>query len=223
MIRVCLVEDHLLVRQGLAALLLQANDIEIVAEAGDGQKALEVIPKTKPDVLLLDMRLPKLSGLEVLQTLQAQTELPPTIILTSFQDQQTIFKGLQAGAKGYLLKDISFDRLVEAIRTVARGGTSFQPGLSDHLLSNLLGSNLLGSNLFGQCPSDTALLDLPVLTKRETEVLRLIAGGHSNRAIATLFHLAEGTVRNHTLNIFSKLGVHDRTQAVLKAIELSLI
>jgi DNA-binding NarL/FixJ family response regulator len=212
MIRVCLVEDQKLVRQGLALLLLQANDIEIAAEISDGQAALETIPETKCDVLLLDMRLPKLSGLEVLQGLKARDKLPPTIMLTSFQDEGMIFKGLKAGAKGCLLKDVSFDRLVEAIRTVARGGTAIQPGLSDHLINNVLGQQ-----------HETGLLEPPVLTKRETEVLRLIAGGHSNKDIARLFNLAEGTVRNHTLNIFSKLGVHDRTQAVLKAIESSLI
>jgi DNA-binding NarL/FixJ family response regulator len=217
MIRVCLVEDQLLVRQGFALLLLQANDIEIAGEAADGQEALEVIPKTNPDVLLLDMRLPKLSGIEVLQQLQTQQQLPPTIILTSFQDQGSVFEGLRSGAKGYLLKDVSFDRLVEAIRIVAGGGTFIQPGLSDHLLHNVLNSAPQ------QDHDDMAYLGLPTLTKRETEVLRLLAGGHSNRDIATLFHIAEGTVRNHTLNIFSKLGVHDRTQAVLKAIELSLI
>jgi DNA-binding NarL/FixJ family response regulator len=212
MIRVCLVEDQMLVRQGLALLLLQANDIEIAAEISDGQAALELIPTTKCDVLLLDMRLPKRSGLEVLQTLQARDELPPTIMLTSFQDEQTIFQGLKAGAKGCLLKDVSFDRLVDAIRTVAKGGTSIQPGLSDHLINNVL-----EHDHEVEWPQDV------VLTKRETEVLRLIAGGHSNKDIARLFQIAEGTVRNHTLNIFSKLGVHDRTQAVLKAIELSLI
>jgi DNA-binding NarL/FixJ family response regulator len=212
MIRVCLVEDQKLVRQGLALLLLQANDIEIAAEISDGQAALETIPKTNCDVLLLDMRLPKRSGLEVLQGLEALGKLPPTIILTSFQDEATIFKGLKAGAKGCLLKDVSFERLVEAIRTVAQGGTSIQPGLSDHLIHNILEQH-----------NEPGPLKPPVLTKRETEVLRLIAGGHSNKDVARLFQIAEGTVRNHTLNIFSKLGVHDRTQAVLKAIELSLI
>src|SRR5690606_9322688 len=139
MIRVCLVDDQTLVRQGVKSLLELADGIEVVAEAADGRQALEMIPEVKPDVVLMDMRMPVMSGLEALQALGGKGQLPPTIILTTFDDDQLVLAGIRAGAKGYLLKDVSLDQLVSAIQTVAAGGSLVQPAVTQRLLSGLEG------------------------------------------------------------------------------------
>jgi DNA-binding NarL/FixJ family response regulator len=213
MIRVCLVDDQTLVRQGIRSLLELAEGIEVIAEAGDGRQALEMIPQVKPDVVLMDMRMPAMSGLETLQALAAQGTLPPTIILTTFDDDQLVLAGIKAGARGYLLKDVSLDQLVSAIQAVANGGSLVQPVVTQRLLSGLEGLN----NAF------VSLEQPDSLTERETEILRLMAGGFSNKEIANSLHVAEGTVKNHVSNILSKLGVRDRTRAVLKAFELKWV
>ena len=213
MIRVCLVDDHTIVRQGLRTLLDLVDDIEVVAEASDGEDAVKRIPDMAPDVVLLDMRMPRLDGLGVLEQLGEQQSLPPTIILTTFDDDSTVFDGIRAGAKGFLLKDVSLDQLTRAIRTVAGGGTLIQPAVTARILKGLEG-----------VAADFPSLDPPdPLTERETEILRLMAGGYSNREIAGALILAEGTVKNHISSILSKLGVRDRTRSVLKAVQLGLI
>jgi DNA-binding NarL/FixJ family response regulator len=209
MIRVCLVDDQTLVRQGIRSLLELVDDIEVVVEASDGEQALGVIKDIRPDVVLLDIRMPKMSGLEVLQALQASNELPPTIILTTFDDQPVVLEGIRRGAKGFLLKDVSLEQLVNAVRTLAGGGTLIQPAVTERIIKSI---EQVG-NVF---PS----LETPdPLTEREIEVLRLMTGGHSNREIAEALHVAEGTIKNHVSNILSKMGVRDRTRAVLKALE----
>ncbi len=213
MIRVLLVDDQTLVRQGVKSLLSLAEGIEVVAEASDGQQAIDCIPLIKPDVVLMDMRMPVKSGLEAVQALSASAQLPPTIILTTFDDDELVLAGIKAGAKGYLLKDVSLEQLVEAIQVVSKGGSLVQPAMSQRLLSGLEGM----SNQFYS-------LDRPdPLTDRETEILRLMAGGFSNKEIANSLHVAEGTIKNHVSNILSKLGVRDRTRAVLKAFELKIV
>src|SRR5690606_15951645 len=137
MIRVCLVDDQTLVRQGIKSLLALDGSIEVVAEAGDGRQAVEMIPQVAPDVVLMDMRMPVMSGLEALQTLSQAGQLPPTIILTTFDDDQLVLAGLKAGARGYLLKDVSLEQLVGAIQTVASGGSLVQPAVTQRLLSGL--------------------------------------------------------------------------------------
>ena len=133
MIRVCLVDDQTLVRQGVKSLLDLAEDIEIVGEASDGRQAVEMIPELQPDVVLMDMRMPVMSGLEALQALAAKNQLPPTIILTTFDDDQLVLAGIKAGARGYLLKDVTLDQLVSAIQTVAEGGSLVQPAVTQRL------------------------------------------------------------------------------------------
>ena len=213
MIRVCLFDDQTLVRAGIKSLLELSDAVEVIAEANDGVSAIETIPRCKPDVVLLDMRMPGKNGLDVLHALAARNELPPTIILTTFDDDQVVLAGLKAGARGYLLKDVSLDQLVDAIKTVAAGGTLVKPAITERLLAGL--SNI--ENKF-------AALDQPdPLTERETEILRLMSAGYSNKEIARALDVAEGTVKNHVSNILSKLGVRDRTRAVLKAFELKLV
>ena len=213
MIRVCLVDDQTLVRQGIRSLLALDDGIEVVAEATDGRQAVEMIPQVAPDVVLMDMRMPVMSGLEALQTLSRLGQLPPAIILTTFDDDQLVLAGLKAGAKGYLLKDVTLEQLVGAIRTVAEGGSLVQPAVTQRLLSGL-----------EHMRNDFVSLDRPdPLTDRETEILRLMASGFSNKEIANSLGVAEGTIKNHVSNILSKLGVRDRTRAVLKAFELQLV
>lgn len=213
MIRVVLVDDQTLVRQGVKSLLSLAEDIQVIAEAGDGQQAIDTIPGLKPDVVLMDMRMPVKSGLEAVQELSATGLLPPTIILTTFDDDELVLAGIKAGAKGYLLKDVSLEQLVEAIEVVAKGGSLVQPAMSQRLLSGLEGLNNQFVSLERPDP----------LTERETEILRLMAGGFSNKEIANSLRVAEGTIKNHVSNILSKLGVRDRTRAVLRAFELKIV
>jgi DNA-binding NarL/FixJ family response regulator len=209
MIRVCLVDDQTLVRQGIRSLLELVDDIEVVAEASDGVEGLRVIRDFRPAVVLLDIRMPQQTGLDVLAVLKESKELPATIILTTFDDQAVVIEGIRRGAKGYLLKDVSLDQLVGAIRTVAAGGTLIQPAITERIVKNVERANVEFPSLEPPDP----------LTTREVEVLRMMTGGHSNREIAQALHVAEGTIKNHVSNILSKMGVRDRTRAVLKAIE----
>jgi len=213
MIRVVLVDDQTLVRRGIRSLLELAGDIDIAAEAGDGDEALAIIRRERPDAVLLDVRMPKRTGIEVLQVLQSSNELPPTILLTTFDDDEALLDGVKAGARGYLLKDVSLEQLTEAIRTVAGGGTLIRPAVTERVLRGL---EHVRRDFESLSPPDP-------LTKRELEILRLMAGGYSNREIADALGTAEGTVKNHASSILSKLGVRDRTRAVLKALELGYI
>lgn len=213
MIHVMLVDDQNLVRKGVRSLLELSEEIDVIAEAPDGIEAIRTIPEINPDVVLLDMRMPGKSGLDVLQELSAADKLPPTIILTTFDDDEMVLAGIKAGAKGFLLKDVSLEELVDAIKTVAEGGSAVKPAVTERLLKGL-------ENMH----TDFMSLDRPdPLTERETEILRLMAGGYSNKEIANSLGVAEGTVKNHVSNILSKMGVRDRTRAVLKAFEMDLL
>ena len=213
MIRVVLVDDQTLVRQGIRSLLELAGDIDIVAEAADGEDGLTVIAREHPDVVLLDVRMPRKGGLDVLRELQAAKALPPTILLTTFDDDEALMEAVKVGARGYLLKDVSLERLTEAIRAVAAGGTVIRPAITERVLRGL---EHVPRNFEALSPPDP-------LTRREIEILRLMAGGYSNREIAEALGTAEGTVKNHASSILSKLGVRDRTRAVLKALELGYL
>ena len=208
MIRVVLAEDHTLVRDGIRTLLGLVADIELAGEAGDGEEALRVVEEVKPDVLLLDMRMPRGDGRHVVGELARRGTLPPTLILTTFDDEEAALDVIAAGARGFLLKDIKLDTLVEAVRTVAAGGTMMRPGLSERA-ERVLAER--GASVATPTDAD--------ITTREREVLRLLVAGYSNREIARALFVAEGTVKNHVSNILAKLGVRDRTRAVLKAVE----
>ena len=209
LIRVVLVEDQMLVRLGIRSLLELTEDIRAAGEAADGEEALRVIEETKPDVVLLDMRMPKLDGVGVLRALGERGTFPPTLILTTFDDDELVFEGLRAGAKGFLLKDVSLERLTNAIRQLASGGSFIQPVVTERILRGLVQPQ---RNREPVAPGDR-------LTERETEVLRLMAGGYSNREIGAALRVGEGTVKNHISSILAKMGVRDRTRAVLKGLE----
>ncbi len=213
MIRVVLVDDQTLVRQGIRALLGLAGDVEIVADAADGEEGVATIRRERPDVVLLDVRMPRKSGVDVLRELQAADHPAKIILLTTFDDDEALLEGIKAGAKGYLLKDVSLEQLTEAIRTVAGGGTFIRPAVTERVLRGL-----------EHVRRDFDALNPPdPLTRRELEILRLMAGGYSNGEIADALGTAQGTVKNHASSILSKLGVRDRTRAVLKALELGYI
>ncbi|MFY9531234.1 MAG: response regulator transcription factor, partial [Candidatus Acidiferrales bacterium] len=157
MIRVCIVEDQTLVRQGFRSLLELTDDMKVVAEARDGEEALLVIPKAKPDVVLLDLQLPKRNGIEVLRNLKESNQLPPTLILTTFDDDNLVLEGIRAGARGFLLKDVTLKHLTEAIRTLRAGGSLIKPAITDRILRGLERVNLNPARETGQRPHQTAL------------------------------------------------------------------
>jgi DNA-binding NarL/FixJ family response regulator len=212
-IRVAIVDDQTLVRRGIRSLLELAGDIEVVAEAADGEEAVAMVRRDRPEVVLLDVRMPKRTGIDALRDLQASGDLPPTILLTTFDDDEALIEGVKAGARGYLLKDVSLEQLTGAIRTVARGDTLIRPAVTERVLRGL---EHVRRDFDSLSPPDP-------LTRRELEILRLMAGGYSNREIADALGTAEGTIKNHASSILSKLGVRDRTRAVLKALELGYI
>jgi len=208
MIRVLIVEDQTLVREGIEKLLDLADDITVVDRAIDGEDGLQKLRQSSPDVVLLDVRMPKMNGIEFLESLQKAGDPTPTILLTTFDDDVALLSGIRLGAKGYLLKDVSLTKLTEAIRLVAGGGTMISPVVTERLRRGLTTAPLSASPDYEE-----------ELTPRETEILRLMTGGYSNREIASALALSEGTVKNYVSNILGKLGVRDRTRAVLKAIE----
>lgn len=209
MIRVLLADDERLIRAGFRKLLELDGTITIVGEAANGDEALALVAATELDVLLLDIRMPRRSGLEVLAALGDR--LPPTLVLTTFDDADLLLASVRAGARGFLCKDVSLEELVGAIRALARGDTWFQPALTSSLRRGLPARPY-------ESPSPGERL-----TDRERDVLRLMAGGYSNREIADVLDTAEGTVKNQVSSILGKLGVRDRTRAVLKAIETGVI
>ena len=188
MITVMLVDDQNLVRKGVRSLLELSDEIEVVAEAADGAEAIEMTPGVNPDVVLLDMRMPGKSGIDVLKELSEQGKLPPTIILTTFDDDELVLAGIKYGAKGYLLKDVALADLVNAVKTVAGGGSIVKPAITQRLLKGLEHMHNEFSSLEQPDP----------LTERETEILRLMAGGYSNKEIANSLDVAEGTAVSYT-------------------------
>ncbi|MFN7673235.1 MAG: response regulator [Betaproteobacteria bacterium] len=212
MISVLLVDDQTLVRSGIRGLLELSVDIRVVAEAVDAASAMQALQQRAYDIMLLDNRMPGETGVEILERMRTQCIAVPAIILTTFDDDESLLRSLRAGAKGYLLKDISFERLCEAIRQVATGGTMFRPALSERVERSLANERV-------DHTETRPLEGLEHLTRREIEILALMAGGLSNREIADSLGASEGTIKNHVSNVLAKLGVRDRVRAVLKAID----
>lgn len=201
-IRVMVVEDHHIVRQGLVALLNTVPDIAVIAEANDGQQALDLFSLHQPDITLLDLRLPVLGGVEVITRIRQRSSQARIIVLTTFDGDEDIYRALQAGARGYLLKGMRTEELVEAIRAVHAGKTRIPAIVAERLAVRVGGEEL---------------------TAREMDVLRLIVAGKSNKEIATQLKISEATVKTHMNNILGKLGVSDRTQAATAALQRGLV
>ena len=212
-IKVLIADDQRLMREGLATLLALSNDIDIVAQAGDGAEAIELAQVHRPDVILMDIQMPHVNGVEATQTIRSLLPATQIIILTTFNDDEYLLSGLRAGACGYLLKDMPSEQLAEAIRLAAKGQSPIEPEMARKLV-NLVANNSIG-------PSTP--MAASELSERELEVLRLIAAGLSNKEIAEKLFIAEGTAKNHVSNILSKLEARDRAQAVARAKELNLL
>ncbi len=216
-IRVMIVDDQTLVREGIKSLLSLSERLQVVAEASDGVSALEKLQDVSVDVVLMDIRMPRMNGIETVSSMTNSSHQEirnlPVIMLTTFDDHQLVLQALQAGARGYLLKDVSLETLVEGIETVHRGETLIQPSITQRVVQSIQNQ-----------PSEFDSLGQPdTLTEKEKEILRLMAAGCSNREIAQSMFKSEGTVKNQVSTVLSKLGVRDRTRAVLKAIELGVI
>lgn len=213
MTSVLVVDDQRLVRDGIKGLLDLVLDIDVVGEAADGEAALAAIDTRRPDVVLLDLQMPGLDGIGVLEALSDWSDPPPVLVLTTFDDDELVLGALVAGARGYLLKDVSLEQLLHGVRTVAAGGSLAQPAITDRLL-----------RAWRERDTSRSTRSTPVrLSDRELDVLRLVASGYQTRDIAAALHLAEGTVKNHISNLLTKLDARDRTSAVLRALDLGLL
>jgi DNA-binding NarL/FixJ family response regulator len=210
-VRVLLVDDQALFREALATLLGVRDDIEVIGEAANGFEALHRIAELAPDVVLMDLRMPVLDGIAATRRIRTEYPQARVIALTTFDDDADVFAALRAGAVGYLLKDVSSGRLVEAVLAAARDESVLQPSVAAKVVAR-----------FAQLPADDEPLAVP-LSERELAVVRLLAQGRSNREIAAALFLAEGTVKNHVTNVLGKLGARDRTQAALRARSLGLL
>ncbi len=208
-IRVMLADDHPVVRQGLRAFLDLQDDIAVVGEAGDGEEALRLIAKLEPDVVLLDLEMPDKGGLDVLRELAASGSAARVIVLTSFKGEDQVLPAIEAGAAGYLVKDVHPFDLRDAIRRIHAGEEVLAPSVAGQVMRGY-------REAAGAGPLDR-------LTSRELDVLRLIAGGRGNRQIGRELGIAEKTVKTHVSNLLAKLGVDDRTQAAVLAVQSGLI
>jgi DNA-binding NarL/FixJ family response regulator len=214
MIRVLIADDQALFREGLRAVL-SASGVEVIGEAADGEQAVALASELAPQVVLMDLRMPGLDGVGATRRIAALPRAPRVIALTTFDDDDSVFDALRAGALGYLLKDTPSARLVQAIELAARGESLLAPAVAAKLVSEFARTSKPGSK------RDVAA-DLG-LSERELAVLKALARGAANKEIANELRIAEGTVKNHVTHILTKLNVHDRTQAALRARELGLV
>jgi len=202
LIRVLVADDHTIVRGGVSQILNEQPDIQVVAEAADGTSAVELYRQQRPDVSLVDLRMPGLDGVQVVEKVRRESADAVLIVLTTFDTDEDIDRALTAGAKAYLLKDVSPSELVSCVRTVHQGGTWVSPAVASKLVARMTRVQL---------------------TLREMAVLRLVATGNSNREIGETLNISEGTVKIHLTHLFEKLGATSRTEAVAKAVERGLI
>ncbi|MEJ7813766.1 MAG: response regulator transcription factor [Rubrobacter sp.] len=207
-VKVLIVDDQALVRRGLAKLLEIEDAVEVVGEAADGVDALRLLPPARPDVALVDARMPRMDGVELVRRLSEEHPRVAAIILTTFDDDEYVFGGLRAGAKGYLLKDTPPEELVSAIKKAHRGETVLGGQIAARVVEEL--GRTSGSTGPGSRASE--------LSEREAEVVDLVGGGATNAEIARALYISEGTARNHVSNILRKLGLRDRTQLAIYAI-----
>jgi DNA-binding NarL/FixJ family response regulator len=215
-LRILLVDDQSLFREALRTLLSLQDDFEIVAEAENGERALALARVHKPDVILMDLRMPVMGGVEATRRIVATIPGSRVVVLTTFEEDEEIFEAMRAGALGYLLKACSADKLCESVRAAAKGTSVLEPSVAARMMAEL---NRLTAKE-GKRPVQS--LAEP-LSERELGVLRLLAEGRSNKEIGSVLNITEGTVKNHMTNVLGKLGVLDRTQAALRAREMGLI
>ena len=211
--RLILVEDQMLVREGIKSLLGLDDSVEVVGEYENGQQLIDSENGTHCDVILMDIRMPKLSGIDTLLALSDKGISTPVLMLTTFDDHELVNGAMRAGAKGYLLKDVSLETLVDTITQIKNGKTLIQPAVTEKVLQGLKGLNVEFESFENPEP----------LTEKEVEILRLIAAGYSNKEIADAMFKSTGTIKNQVSSVMAKLGVRDRTRAVLKALEQGVI
>jgi len=211
-IRILLADDHVILRQGTAELLRKEADIEVVGEADDGQQAIDLAVRLQPDIIVMDVRMPVLSGVEATRRIREAMPKVQVLVLTAYDDDQYIFSLLQAGASGYLLKTAPMNELVNAIRLVRSGESPLDPSIARKVVIRMAGDQASGVS-----SGDEASLIQP-LTSREQEVLQLLSQGLNNQAIAEALYVSDRTVQAHLTNIFAKMGVSSRLEAVLTAI-----
>jgi DNA-binding NarL/FixJ family response regulator len=211
-VRILVVDDQPLVRSGFRMILDERADLELVGEAEDGEQALRLAADLEPDVILMDVRMPNLDGVEATRRLVERGTRAKILVLTTFDLDEYVYAAVRAGASGFLLKDVQPQQLVDAIRVVAAGNSLFGPEATQRLVER-----------FARAPEPTAVPELDTLTDREREILRLLAQGRSNAELAEQLYLSEATVKTHVSAVLRKLGVRDRVQAVIAAYEAGLV
>ena len=212
-IKVLIVDDHEVVRDGLSVMMERQEDFSVVGEAKNGQEAIERTRALRPDVILMDLRMPEMDGVEAMRQIRAEDDAVKFIVLTTYDSDEYIFDAIDAGAKGYLLKDASREDLFKAVRTVNQGESLIEPGVVSKVLDRLTQLSRRGAQG----------ADYAILSEREVEVLRLMANGSANKQIAAELSITESTVKTHVANIFQKLEVSHRTEAVTKAMTKGII
>ena len=215
-IRVLIVDDHQLFRDGLRALLLAAPDTEVVGEAASGREAIQLAAQTQPHIILMDIQMPDMDGIEATRQIVQANPAINVLMVTMFEDDQSVFAAMRAGARGYVLKGVRHEEMLRAIRAVGSGEAIFSPSIAARMMNFFAASRSAGP------PAATPDETFADLTDREREILGLIARGESNAAIAEALSISVKTVRNHVSNIFNKLQVADRAQAALRAREAGL-
>ena len=209
-IKVLITDDHPVVRAGLSTMLAREKDIEVVGEAENGRQAIDKASQLHPDIILMDLRMPELDGIEAMRQIKAKSPQIKFIVLTTFDNDEYIFKGIEAGARAYLLKDAPREQLFKAIRAVSKGESLIEPAIAGKVLDR-----------FAELSRQTQ--PPQTLSERELEVLALMAKGEGNKLIASNLIISESTVKTHIQSIFQKLGVNDRTEAVTEAIKKGII
>lgn len=215
-IKILICDDQSLLREALRTLLSAHPDLEVVGEASNGEEAIRFTTTLSPDVVLMDLRMPVMDGVEATRRISQLRKNTRVIVLTTFDDDETVFEGLRAGAVGYLLKDVSSEKLVEAIKTAYAGEYFLVPSITAKVVSEFSKISRPAKKI------DNEFMAEP-LSPREIEILKIVATGASNREIADKLFISEGTVKNHLSSILNKLGVRDRMQAILKAKEFGII
>lgn len=221
-VRIMVVDDHALFREGLGLLLKRRQDLMVVAEASSGEEAIEKVASVRPDLVLLDLNLPGLGGVETCRELKAKLPDLRVVILTMSNDLNSIFDAVRAGACGYLLKDIASDQLLDSIDQIYHEGGILEPFLARRLLAEFSANKLPGSAPGARTATEEALPNAN-LSPREVEILQQVVAGRSNKEIANELSISKYTVGNHINNIFRKLGVNDRTQAAVAALKMKLV